>query len=111
MIIGKGSTIGEKMLFDKRLPLISFTGSTLMGRHVAEVVSKRFGKTILELGGNNAILVDKTADLELAIPAIVFGAVGTAGQRCTSTRRVIVHESISEIPTSPRDKAAKKEFP
>ena len=99
LIIGKGSTIGEKMLSDKRLPLISFTGSTLMGRHVAEVVSKRFGKTILELGGNNAILVDKTADLELAIPAIVFGAVGTAGQRCTSTRRVIVHESISEILT------------
>ena len=99
LIIGKGSTIGEKMLSDKRLPLISFTGSTLMGRHVAEVVSKRFGKTILELGGNNAILVDNTADLELAIPAIVFGAVGTAGQRCTSTRRVIVHESISEILT------------
>ena len=99
LIIGKGSTIGEKMLSDKRLPLISFTGSTLMGRHVAEVVSKRFGKTILELGGNNAILVDKTADLELAIPAIVFGAVGTAGQRCTSTRRVIVQESISEILT------------
>ena len=99
LIIGKGSTIVEKMLTDKRLPLISFTGSTLMGRHVAEVVSKRFGKTILELGGNNAILVDKTADLELAIPAIVFGAVGTAGQRCTSTRRVIVHESISEILT------------
>ena len=99
LIIGKGSTIGEKMLTDKRLPLISFTGSTLMGRHVAEVVSKRFGKTILELGGNNAILVDKTADLDLATPAIVFGAVGTAGQRCTSTRRVIVHESISEILT------------
>ena len=99
LIIGKGSTIGDKMLSDKRLPLISFTGSTLMGRHVAEVVSKRFGKTILELGGNNAILVDKTADLDLATPAIVFGAVGTAGQRCTSTRRVIVHESISEILT------------
>ena len=99
LIIGKGSTIGDKMLSDKRLPLISFTGSTLMGRHVAEVVSKRFGKTILELRGNNAILVDKTADLDLATPAIVFGAVGTAGQRCTSTRRVIVHESISEILT------------
>ena len=99
LIIGKGSTIGEKMLSDKRLPLISFTGSTLMGKHVAEVVSKRFGKTILELGGNNAILVDETADLELATPAIVFGAVGTAGQRCTSTRRVIVHESISKTLT------------
>ena len=96
LIIGKGSTIGEKMLSDRRLPLISFTGSTLMGRHVAEVVSKRFGKTILELGGNNAIVVDDTADLELATPAIVFGAVGTAGQRCTSTRRVIVHNSVAE---------------
>ena len=84
------------MLSDRRLPLISFTGSTLMGRHVAEVVSKRFGKTILELGGNNAIVVDDTADLELATPAIVFGAVGTAGQRCTSTRRVIVHNSVAE---------------
>jgi aldehyde dehydrogenase (NAD+) len=99
LIIGKGSTIGEKMLSDKRLPLISFTGSTLMGRHVAEVVSKRFGKTILELGGNNAILVDETADLDLATPAIVFGAVGTAGQRCTSTRRVILHNSISDTLT------------
>ena len=99
LIIGKGSTIGEKMLSDKRLPLISFTGSTLMGRHVAEVVSKRFGKTILELGGNNAILVDETADLDLATPAIVFGAVGTAGQRCTSTRRVISHNSILDTLT------------
>ena len=99
LIIGKGSTIGEKMLSDKRLPLISFTGSTLMGRHVTEVVSKRFGKTILELGGNNAILVDETADLDLATPAIVFGAVGTAGQRCTSTRRVILHNSISDTLT------------
>jgi len=99
LIIGKGSTIGEKMLSDKRLPLISFTGSTIMGKHVAEVVSKRFGKTILELGGNNAIIVDETADLDLAIPAIVFGAVGTAGQRCTSTRRVIMHNSVSDTLT------------
>ena len=99
LIIGRGSTIGEKMLSDKRLPLISFTGSTSMGRHVAKVVSKRFGKTILELGGNNAIIVDETADLDLAIPAIVFGAVGTAGQRCTSTRRVIVHKSIASTLT------------
>lgn len=64
-----------------------------MGRHVNEVVSKRFGKTILELGGNNAIIADETADMELLIPSVVFGAVGTAGQRCTSTRRVIIHES------------------
>jgi aldehyde dehydrogenase (NAD+) len=89
LVIGKGSNIGERILHDHRLPLISFTGSTSMGRHVAQVVSKRFGKTILELGGNNAIIVDDTADLDLAIPAILFGAVGTAGQRCTSTRRGI----------------------
>ena len=94
LVIGKGSTIGEYMLNDKRLPLISFTGSTAMGRRVAEVVSQRFGKTILELGGNNAIIVDDTADLDLAIPAIAFGAVGTAGQRCTSTRRVIAQTGI-----------------
>ena len=96
LIIGKGSTIGERMLNDKRLPLISFTGSTAMGRRVAEVVSQRFGKTILELGGNNAIIVDDTADLDLAIPAIAFGAVGTAGQRCTSTRRVIAQAGIAD---------------
>ena len=96
LVIGKGSTIGEYMLNDKRLPLISFTGSTAMGRRVAEVVSQRFGKTILELGGNNAIIVDDTADLDLAIPAIAFGAVGTAGQRCTSTRRVIAQTGIMD---------------
>ena len=94
LVIGKGSTIGEKILKDKRIPLISVTGSTAVGRHAAEVVSKRFGKTILELGGNNAIIVTQDADLKIAIPSIVFGAVGTAGQRCTSTRRVIIHESI-----------------
>ena len=93
-VIGNGSTIGEYMLNYKRLPLISFTGSTAMGRRVAEVVSQRFGKTILELGGNNAIIVDDTADLDLAIPAIAFGAVGTAGQRCTSPRRVIAQTGI-----------------
>jgi aldehyde dehydrogenase (NAD+) len=94
LVIGRGSTIGEKILNDKRIPLISVTGSTNVGRHAAEVVSKRFGKTILELGGNNAIIVTPNADLKTAITAIVFGAVGTAGQRCTSTRRVIIHESI-----------------
>ena len=96
VVIGKGSTIGERLINDKRVPLISFTGSTRMGQHVGETVAKRFGKSILELGGNNAIIVDETADLKLAIPAIVFGAVGTAGQRCTSTRRVIVQESIAD---------------
>ena len=94
MVIGGGSTVGETMIKDKSVPLISFTGSTNMGRHVSEVVSSRFGKTILELGGNNCIIVDESADLDMAVPAIVFGAVGTAGQRCTSTRRIIVHESI-----------------
>ena len=96
LVIGKGSTIGEKIINDKRLPLISFTGSTKMGKRVAEIVSKRFGKTILELGGNNAIIVDQSADLDLVIPAIAFGAVGTAGQRCTSTRRILVQSDITE---------------
>ena len=94
LVIGGGSTIGETLIQDKKVPLISFTGSTRMGKHVNEVVSSRFGKTILELGGNNCIIVDETADMEMVVPAIVFGAVGTAGQRCTSTRRVIVHENM-----------------
>jgi len=94
LVIGRGSTIGEKILKDKRIPLLSITGSTNVGRHAAQVVSKRFGKTILELGGNNAIIVTPDAHLKTAITAIVFGAVGTAGQRCTSTRRVIIHDSI-----------------
>ncbi|KAA3661874.1 MAG: aldehyde dehydrogenase family protein, partial [Calditrichaeota bacterium] len=94
LIIGRGSSIGEKMLHDKRIPLISITGSTRVGQHAAKIISGRFGKSILELGGNNAIILTENANLKLAIPAIVFGAVGTAGQRCTSTRRVIVHESI-----------------
>ena len=97
LVIGSGSAIGEKMINDRSIiPLISFTGSTSMGRHVSEVVAKRFGKSILELGGNNCIVVDETADMDIVVPAIVFGAVGTAGQRCTSTRRVIVHESVFE---------------
>jgi len=94
LIIGKGSSVGEKMLNDKRVPLISITGSTGVGRHGAEVIAKRFGKAILELGGNNAIILTPSADLKMAIPGIVFGAVGTAGQRCTSTRRLIIHEDI-----------------
>ncbi len=94
LIIGKGSTIGEKMLNDSRVPLVSVTGSTSVGRHAAEVIARRFGRAILELGGNNAIILTPDADLALAVPAVVFGAVGTAGQRCTSTRRLIVHESI-----------------
>ena len=94
LVIGGGSTVGESLINDKSVPLISFTGSTNMGKHVGEVVSSRFGKTILELGGNNCIIVDESADMEMVVPAIVFGAVGTAGQRCTSTRRIIVHENI-----------------
>lgn len=94
LIIGKGSTIGEKILNDKNIPLISVTGSTNVGRHAAQVIAKRFGKSILELGGNNAIIMTPDADLKMAIPAVVFGAVGTCGQRCTSTRRLIIHESI-----------------
>ncbi|MGB9081794.1 MAG: aldehyde dehydrogenase family protein, partial [Desulfuromonadaceae bacterium] len=94
LIIGHGPSLGEKMLGDRRIPLISITGSTDVGRHGAQVIAKRFGKSILELGGNNAIILTPHADLKMALPAIVFGAVGTAGQRCTSTRRLIIHESI-----------------
>jgi len=94
LIIGKGSIIGEQFINDKRVPLISATGSTRMGIRVAEAVGSRLGKTILELGGNNAIIVDETANMDIAIPGIVFGSVGTAGQRCTSTRRIIAHSSI-----------------
>ncbi len=94
LIIGKGATIGEKLLEDKRVNLISVTGSTKVGQHAAEIISKRFGRSILELGGNNGIIITPDADLKIAIPSIVFGAVGTCGQRCTSTRRLIIHEKI-----------------
>lgn len=93
LVISEHHDVAEKMTADPRLPLISFTGSTQTGRHVAQVVAARLGQTILELGGNNAIIVDESADLNLVLPAIVFGAVGTAGQRCTSTRRVYIHDS------------------
>ncbi len=96
LVVGPGSSIGDRMLNDRRLALISFTGSTAIGQHVSESVARRFGRTILELGGNNGIIVTEEANLELAIRAILFGAVGTAGQRCTSTRRIIVHKSIAE---------------
>ncbi len=91
-----GNELAQAFVDDKRIPLISFTGSTQVGRIVGERVARRMGRSLLELGGNNAIIVDKTADLKLAIPAIVFGAVGTAGQRCTTTRRLFVHESIHD---------------
>ena len=95
LVIGPGRTVGERLIADRRVPLVSFTGSTRMGTRVSEVVAGRLGRTILELGGNNAIIVTEAADLELAVPAIVFGAVGTAGQRCTSTRRIIAHQGIA----------------
>jgi aldehyde dehydrogenase (NAD+) len=96
VLIGGGREIGERMLDDTRLPLVSFTGSVSVGRHVAEAVARRLGRTILELGGNNGIIVTEDADLSLATRAILFGAVGTAGQRCTTARRVIMHRSIAQ---------------
>jgi aldehyde dehydrogenase (NAD+) len=94
LVIGTDEEIGERMIADRRLPLISATGSCAMGRHVGQVVAGRLGRCLLELGGNNAVIVEADADLDLALKSIVFGAVGTAGQRCTSTRRVIAHDSI-----------------
>ncbi|MEM8982893.1 MAG: aldehyde dehydrogenase family protein [Pseudomonadota bacterium] len=88
-----GNTLAGQFVDDRRFPLISFTGSTPVGRHVGERVAARLGRSLLELGGNNALIVDEHANLKLAIPAIVFGAVGTAGQRCTTTRRILVHRS------------------
>ena len=94
LVVGRGSTVGDRLLHDRRIPLVSATGSCRVGRRVAQVVGARLGRTILELGGNNAIVVTPGANLDLAIPSILFGAVGTAGQRCTSTRRIIVHRSV-----------------
>ena len=96
LAFGTVADVGEPVLADRRIPLVSATGSCRMGKRVAEVVGGRFGRTILELGGNNAIVVTSYADLDLATRAIVFGAVGTAGQRCTSTRRIIVHRSMKD---------------
>ncbi len=96
LVIGRGSSVGEKMINDPRVPLISATGSTRMGQRIGRVVGERLGRCILELGGNNAIIVTEDADLDMSARAILFGAVGTAGQRCTSTRRIIVQESVAE---------------
>ncbi len=93
MFIDGGTELATRFVEDRRVSLVSFTGSTAVGRHVGERVAARLGKSLLELGGNNAIIVDETANLDLAVPSIVFGAVGTAGQRCTTTRRVLVHSS------------------
>ena len=94
MICGTGADIGERLVKDKRVELVSFTGSTEKGRSVAQIVAGRFGKSILELGGNNSMIVDKSADLNMAVRATLFGAVGTAGQRCTTQRRVYLHADI-----------------
>lgn len=92
----KDNRLAEKFVDDQRVNLVSFTGSTHVGKQVGVQVAKRMGRCLLELGGNNALIVDKDADLKLAVPGIVFGAVGTAGQRCTTTRRLFVHESIAD---------------
>jgi aldehyde dehydrogenase (NAD+) len=93
-LITGGREVGEWMSNDTRVPLISATGSTRMGKEVAKAVGERLGRSLLELGGNNAIIISKEADLNIAMTAAVFGAVGTAGQRCTTTRRLIIHEKI-----------------
>jgi aldehyde dehydrogenase (NAD+) len=95
LVIGRGAEVGERMLADRRVPLISATGSCRMGRRIAEVVGPRLGRTILELGGNNAVTVLDDADLDLALRAVTFGAVGTAGQRCTTTRRLVLQKGIA----------------
>ena len=94
LAIGDNENVAERMINDDRLPLISFTGSIRVGKHVAQAVASRLGRSILELGGNNGIIVTEDANLDLAVRGIAFGAVGTAGQRCTSTRRIIAHNSI-----------------
>jgi aldehyde dehydrogenase (NAD+) len=95
LVVGRGSVVGERLLQDRRIPLVSFTGSCRMGRRVGSVVGGRLARTILELGGNNAIIAMDDTDLDLAVRGILFGAVGTAGQRCTSTRRLIMHKNIA----------------
>ncbi len=100
-LINGNQSLGKQIAKDKRIALVSATGSTQMGKSVGVTVAERFGKSLLELGGNNAMIITPSADLKIAIPAIVFGAIGTAGQRCTTTRRLIVHESlIAEISTT-----------
>ena len=110
LIIGGDADVGETMIADKRLPLISATGSTRMGKRVNQVVAGRLGRCLLELGGNNAIIVEPDADLDLAVRGVAFGAVGTAGQRCTTTRRLFLHRSIAAEVTD-RLVAAYKQVP
>lgn len=97
VVVQGGRELGEWLSNDTRIPLISATGSTRMGKAVNEAVAKRLGKTILELGGNNAMIISKDADLDMALVGAIFGAVGTAGQRCTTTRRLIIHSSVYDI--------------
>jgi len=108
LIIGNRKDIGENLLRDRRIPLVSATGSVEMGRHIAKTVAERLGRSILELGGNNGVIVTPKADLGTALRAILFGAVGTAGQRCTTTRRLIVHNDIAKKLTDALVKAYKK---
>jgi aldehyde dehydrogenase (NAD+) len=94
LVVAGSKVLGDNFVADKRIPLFSVTGSTVVGKRVGAIVGQRLGKTILELGGNNAVIISHSANIEMAIKSLVFGAVGTAGQRCTSTRRVIIHESV-----------------
>jgi len=96
LVIGRGSEVGERLINDRRLPLISATGSCRMGRRISRVVGERLGRCLLELGGNNAVIVMDDANLDLALRAVMFGSVGTAGQRCTTTRRLILQKGIAE---------------
>jgi aldehyde dehydrogenase family 7 protein A1 len=96
MICGSGATVGDALVRDPRVEMVSFTGSTQRGRIVSQIIAGRFGKQILELGGNNAMIVDKSADIDMAVRATLFGSVGTAGQRCTSQRRVFLHADIHD---------------
>jgi aldehyde dehydrogenase (NAD+) len=107
LLISDQNEIVKKMAEDARIPLVSFTGSTKVGREINSLVANRLGRALLELSGNNAIIVGKHADLQLAVPSIVFGAIGTAGQRCTTTRRLIIHESIYDKVISALVKAYK----
>ncbi len=94
LVIARSRTLGDNFVGDRRLPLISVTGSVAVGRRVASIVGKRLGRYILELGGNNAIIISRHANLDLALRAVIFGAVGTTGQRCTTTRRLIIDNAI-----------------
>ncbi len=108
LLITDNNDMVKHLVNDTRIPLISFTGSTAVGREINALVARRLGRALLELSGNNAIIVDENANLPLAIPAIVFGAIGTAGQRCTTTRRLIVHASIYQKVVDSLVKAYKK---